>query len=204
MQTSQEIKPVATSYKKESILVVKKDLFFDESTTENIIAIDLDEAFKKINSFAEFRDRAEMEVDENYKQIIPYLIYKYQDQLFVMQRKETASEQRLKNKLSLGIGGHVRKEDLSESTTILDWAAREFEEEVSFKGSYNPKFIGLLNDDSNSVGRVHLGLVFVLEGNSTEIAIKSEHKQGALLPISKIKEMQEEFESWSKICLQAL
>ena len=60
-----------------------------------------------------------------YKQIIPYMIFEYADNYFLMERKSTASEQRLKSKLSLGIGGHIRQEDL-DGGTIFDWASENF------------------------------------------------------------------------------
>ena len=122
-----------------------------------------------------------MEEDPRYKQIIPYLLFKHQDQYFLMQRMATSSEQRLKNKYSLGIGGHMREQDMENGATIFDWAQREFHEEIDYSGNFSIKTIGILNDDSNPVGQVHLGLVLLLEGDSSDIRVRSELKSGKLL-----------------------
>ena len=87
-----------------------------------------------------------------------------------MQRKGTASEQRLKNKYSLGIGGHIRQEDMT-TNSIFDWARREFHEEVKYAGKLDIEPIGILNDDTNAVGQVHLGLVLLLKGDSEAISL---------------------------------
>jgi predicted NUDIX family phosphoesterase len=120
-----------------------------------------------------------------------------------MQRKPTATEQRLANKLSLGIGGHMRKEDLIGSD-ILSWATREFNEEIDYQGTYAIRTVGAINDDSNDVGKVHLGLVLLLQGDSSKITIKNEHKNGSLLTLEACFDQFENFESWSQIILTML
>ena len=118
-----------------------------------------------------------------------------------MERKSTASEQRLKSKLSLGIGGHIRQEDI-ESGTIFDWAKREFNEEVSYKGNLKIEALGVLNDDSDPVGQVHLGFILLLHGDSPDIAIRSEHKQGMLVKFEQMDSYIDRMESWSQIAWQ--
>ena len=140
-----------------------------------------------------------METDLAYKQIIPYLIFNYQDKLFVMQRQAKASEQRLKSKLTLGIGGHIREEDLT-SPDIIDWATREFEEEVDYKGTYKVEPLGLLNDDSNPVGEVHLGIIFLLRADSDNIKVKSEFKSGKLITLDDGEFDYPLMENWAQIC----
>jgi predicted NUDIX family phosphoesterase len=142
-----------------------------------------------------------MEIDPTYKQIIPYMIFEYADSYFLMERKATASEQRLKSKLSLGIGGHIRQEDIA-GGTIFDWAKREFHEEVSYNGALEIEPLGVLNDDSDAVGQVHLGFILLLHGASPEIAIRSEHKQGMLVHSSQMDSYVDRMESWSKISWQ--
>ena len=65
--------------------------------------------------------------------------------------------------------------------------------------------IGFLNDDSNEVGQRHLGLVILLKGDNGKIAIHgNEHKSGQLMSMEACFEKLDQFESWSKIALQAL
>jgi predicted NUDIX family phosphoesterase len=198
-----------------------------------------------IKNQREFKARGLMEQDENYKQIIPYMIFKFEEQLFLMQRATQASEERLKNKFTLGIGGHVRELDLnnlspsnlspsnlnnysseyrqnnnsyhknsisinkvSENNSltgeIFAWAEREFHEEIKYTGNLNITTLGLLNDDSNSVGRVHLGLVLLLQGDNPEIKIKSELQAGFLCQTAACGEFLERMESWSQIVFEEL
>jgi predicted NUDIX family phosphoesterase len=156
-----------------------------------------------INLKKEFHWRSKMETDENYKQIIPYLIFKFEESFFIMQRKDTASEQRLKNLFSLGIGGHIKESDIT-SNSIFDWAKREFNEEIDYTGKFETTFLGALNDDSNEVGRLHLGVIFLLNGDSNKIKIKSELKDGCLIPKGELKDLMHKMEPWSQIIVQYL
>lgn len=156
-----------------------------------------------INKNQEFHWRSNMENDPSYKQIIPYLVFEYNKTYFLMRRRSTASEQRLKNKFSLGIGGHIRQEDLT-SCNLIDWAQREFHEEVAYQGTLLASPLGLINDDSNAVGQVHLGFVFLLRGNCPDISIRSEHKEGRLVSLDDCKTMYDDLESWSQLVFDYL
>nr|MBA2307464.1 hypothetical protein [Candidatus Dependentiae bacterium] len=157
-----------------------------------------------VHAKKEFHSRSLMESNDEYKQIIPYLIFRHKQRYFLMQRASKAGEQRLKNKHSLGIGGHVRRDDFLSCSSLIGWAQREFEEEIAYKGTYRVKPLGLLNDDSNSVGRVHVGCVLLLEGDSDDISVKSELKSGMLLPVEEIKKVYASLETWSQIVFDSL
>jgi len=182
----------------EIILVVKREKVVQESW-HGLKEANFTEFASIVEQEAEFHPRSLMENDPHYKQIIPYLIFNYQDKLFVMQRQAKASEQRLKSKLTLGIGGHIREEDLT-TNNIIDWATREFEEEVNYQGGYKVKPIGLLNDDSNPVGEVHLGVVFLLIADSDNIQVKSEFTSGKLITIDEGEFDYPLMENWAQIC----
>jgi predicted NUDIX family phosphoesterase len=198
----------------EHILVVKRDhLFSDDQTWTGLKEVNFDYYLNIINEKKEFNSRSIMELDFSYKQIIPYLIFNYQDTYFLMQRRATASETRLANKLTLGIGGHIRQEDMvdsssfakaSEDTAITSWAMREFHEEVNYSGNLTVKPLGILNDDSNDVGKVHIGFVLLLQGDSSEISIKSELKSGVLLSLEECNRQKSSMESWSQFVIDFL
>lgn len=182
----------------EQILVVKRsDLFGTTPAFQGLHAEPLRHTLETIAEKKEFLPRPAMEVDETYKQIIPYLIFNVDDRYFIMQRQAKASEQRLKNKYTLGIGGHIRKEDMA-SESIFDWASREFHEEVNYNGPLSFEPLGVLNDDSNEVGKVHIGLVLLIKGEHDAISIKSELKSGVLLSLNQMKSYVEDMESWSQ------
>ena len=105
----------------EKILVVKKNFLFSYQTFNGLKKVVFDDYQKLINKHKKFLWRSKMEVDTSYKQIIPYLVFSYEDQFFMMKRRNTSSEARLKNKYSLGIGGHIREEDIKKGN-IIDWA----------------------------------------------------------------------------------
>lgn len=185
----------------EEILVVRRsDLFQDTAPWHGINTQAFDTCMNIIQNHISFIPRAHAETNEAYKQIIPYIIFTFDKKIFVMQRKKTASEQRLASKYSLGIGGHVRQEDITNGD-IFTWAQREFQEEVDYNGSQEMNKVGILNDDTSDVGKVHLGMVLLIQGNSELISIKDEHKSGMLLSLDECRALAPQMETWSQICL---
>lgn len=189
----------------EQILVVRRAYLFSDilPAWHGLKQVDFDHYLHIINHKKEFNPRSVMETDPAYKQIIPYLIFEYNNNYFLMQRQSTASETRLRNKLTLGIGGHIRQEDMEEDS-LFAWATREFHEEVHYTGNLTVKPLGILNDDSDDVGKVHIGFVFLLSGDSSDIAVKSELKSGVLVPLSECIAQRECMESWSQFVVDFL
>src|ERR1700745_4388450 len=154
--------PLAT----ENILVVKRSLF-DELGAFQGLAFDpqryLGALLSRGNNF--FLPRAAAENDPAHKQIIPYVIVAHRDRVLYYVRGKKAGEQRLVAKGSIGIGGHMNDHD--EGLFALDPAAydaavqREVGEELKLGATYRNRAVALLNDDSNDVGRVHLGVVHI-------------------------------------------
>ena len=200
----QTLKQKIVIHKDENILVVKRDDLFPNNSAWQGLQKPQDANFvKTIIAKKKFRSRALMENDSSYKQIIPYLVFKFQDKYFLMQRKAKASETRLKSKYSLGIGGHIRQEDLK-SNDIALWAHREFCEEVDYNGKCMVNFLGVLNDDSNDVGKVHVGFVYLLEGDSSQISVKEELESGTLLTLDECEAFYDRMEGWTKIVFNFL
>lgn len=191
-------KQTETSKHDELILVVKRQHLFPEQAFNGLRAMDMNACMKTITENQDFQPRGIMETDTRYKQIIPYCVFQHGDKYFFMQRAGKASEQRLQNKFSFGIGGHIRQEDM-DGATIFDWAKREFHEEINYNGNLTVEPLGLLNDDTNEVGKVHIGLVLLLKGDSSEISIKSELQNGQLLTLKQCAPYLKHMESWSKI-----
>src|SRR5579872_6443842 len=131
----------------EQILVVRRAYIFSELSPawHGLQEVNFDHYMHIINHKKEFHPRSLMEVDPTYKQIIPYLIFEHNNHYFVMQRKADASEVRLRNKVTLGIGGHIRQEDMQENS-LAAWAMREFHEEVHYTGNLTVKPLGIIND----------------------------------------------------------
>lgn len=188
----------------EQILVVKREVLLPDGGWQGLRHVDFIQYAQLISSNQEFLPRSQMETDPRYKQIIPYLIFQFEDRYFLMQRQSKASETRLQNKFTLGIGGHIRQEDMGAGTSIADWARREFHEEVSYDGSLDITPIGILNDDSNDVGKVHIGFVLLLKGNTDQISVKSELKSGRLVSLDECKIYGDSMETWSMTIINYL
>ncbi len=122
-----------------------------------------------------FGPRAELEKNENYLQIIPYNVLIRDGQVVRYRRTTSGGEDRLHDKFSIGIGGHIDLADAQEDDgrfsfeeTIKIAALREIDEEFTGMRATLVRWCGLLFDDSNEVGRVHLGVVGIwqIEGDS--------------------------------------
>ena len=93
----------------EQILVVKRTALMKHKTWHGLNQKKPETYLAAIKAHKEFLPRTHMETDPHYKQIIPYLVFKHDDRYFLMQRQSKANEQRLKNKYTLSIGGHIRE-----------------------------------------------------------------------------------------------
>lgn len=182
----------------ELILVIKRTDLFPTQAWQGLKSVNYDEYAALIQEKKEFHPRSLMEQDTTYKQIIPYLVFKHADRYFLMQRQAKATETRLQSKYSLGIGGHINQEDIT-GNDIAAWARREFHEEVNYTGSLKITPLGILNDDSNAVGQVHVGFVFLLEGDKSTISVNAELKSGSLLTLEECAPFYENMETWTQI-----
>ncbi len=196
------INPYAQAHD-EMILVVKRTDIFPLEAWHGLMPVNETYFTNLVREKKLFMPRSVMEQDPTYKQIIPYLVFKFEDKYFLMQRKAKATESRLQSKFTLGIGGHIREEDMT-SDDLRTWAHREFEEEVAFEGTYAVKPLGLLNDDTNAVGEVHVGFVYLIEGTSANISVKEELQSGSLMTLEEINKCYDRMETWSQIVFDYL
>lgn len=145
-----------------------------------------------------FLPRPAMEVDATYKQIIPYMAFVHERRLFVMQRSAQAGEQRLAGKYTVGIGGHVRAADVG-SDGLVGWGSREFAEEVAYAGTFSAMTLsGVVNDERDAVGQVHLGVLILLAGDSDCIMVRSELASGVLMDRAGCLGVFDRMETWSQ------
>ena len=60
--------------------------------------------------------------------------------------------------------------------------------------------VGFINDDTNEVGKVHLGVLYHINLNNTSIEINEKEKMtGQWIKKSQLKDYYPQMESWSKI-----
>ncbi len=196
--------------------------FMPFSTTEKAEALDSGDMqsilVQRIEEFGFFVERARAEQSPEWKQIIPYTLVVRSGQVLCLTRTKKGGEARLHDKMSLGVGGHINPIDLTESTPkpsdsasrnpIYRATVREvLEEELEVKGTHQLRALGLLNDDSNPVGAVHLGWVQCLYVVG-EVAVREiDQLEGSFRSVTELKDMVAagaNFETWSSFLIPEL
>ncbi|MGE3171112.1 MAG: hypothetical protein AB7O97_00715 [Planctomycetota bacterium] len=165
-----------------------------------------------------FVDRAPAEDEPAWKQLIPYCMVRRGGEVLTVQRSKGQTEQRLHDRMSIGIGGHVNPQpeavpaDGAAFFTSALW--QELEEELSWPLArpVEPQLLGLLNDDGEAVGRVHAGLVFAVDlpvGTPDEqvpYVRETTKMRGGFRHLADLQTLWQDpcrFESWSRILFRA-
>ncbi|MBI3341847.1 dCTP deaminase [Candidatus Curtissbacteria bacterium] len=182
----------------EKVMVVAREDIFSGGAWHGVKSENIEKYVRIINKKHKFMARGDVEDDTSWQQIIPYMFYEFGGKYFLMQRNAGHTDKRLASNFSLGIGGHINRRDIK-SGNIASWAKREFEEEADYKGRMKTTFVGLLNDDTNDVGRVHLGLVIKIEGASDQINVRDEHQSGTMVSFEQLGRSYKQMETWSQI-----
>ncbi len=151
-----------------------------------------------------FIKRKEAETNPEYKQLIPYALLHCEDKFFVYRRGKLLAEKRLLGSYSLGVGGHISVTDPGLfGTSYDDGLEREINEEVSIESPYSKRIAALLNDDSNEVGKVHFGIIHILELEKPLVRPKEKSiNETKFMGIDELQKDREKFENWSQICIQ--
>ncbi len=169
-------------------------------------ATHLDRCLHYILANHSFRDRALVEEDPSFKQIIPYVIVRHGARFLLARRTSRQTESRLHGKYSIGIGGHINDtESFAPGQNVVEAGLeRELSEEIRLAGRRTSlQLAGIISDDSTPVGQVHLGLVFVLETDSPEFAVN----EADLMTVEwasaeKLEECLDRMETWSQIAFR--
>jgi len=189
----------------EQVLVVKREDMFPDGAWHGFVTENLERHQKTIRDKHFFKPRAEVENDPTFQQIIPYVVFRHDDRYLLTHRLRASSERRLRKQYSLGVGGHINPGDLGAGDPILDGLKREWEEEVVYQGTFEARLLGFLNEDSSPVSKVHLGVVFVVDGDTPTITIRETDKlAGELLTLDEMRMYYLAMESWSQIVYDRL
>lgn len=151
---------------------------------------------------AQFLARTTAETDFNFKQIIPYVLVRHEDRYVLMRRTTKQTEARLHDKYSIGVGGHINDQDMGKGieNIIHEGMRREIEEEMLIKAEQSCELVGVINDNSSEVSRVHMGLVYVLTTGSAEFEIAEKDKYTAnWASVEEMGAFYEKMESWTQI-----
>lgn len=156
-----------------------------------------------------FMERPAAEQDPTHKQLIPYAIFHHNGRYLCYTRGGASGEKRLVAKRSIGIGGHINPVDQAHDglgeTLYFNGVEREIAEELRIGGTHTQTVIGLINDDSNEVGSVHLGVVHLFDLSSDDIASNEDAIQELQFhSLADLNENRESLETWSRICVEHL
>ncbi|MEM6469357.1 MAG: phosphoesterase [Planctomycetota bacterium] len=158
-----------------------------------------------------FQPRSKMETDPSFKQLIPYVLLEWTDDrgevnLFSYVRGGGGGESRLHAQRSIGVGGHISREDAADGRNAYRAGMkRELDEEIRLGSKYRDFCVGLIYDPSNEVGQVHLGVVHRFELESPDVqSNEAELAEGGFLSVTALRQRREELETWSQLALDAL
>lgn len=202
-------------YQGEEILVVTRELFDKLGDFQGIhteVGRYLPELLHPSNNF--FMDRGAAEDDPSHKQLIPYCIFRVKNEkgtrYLHYTRGKSGGESRLHAQVSIGIGGHINPVDQREDHLGLDTymagVDREIDEELNIGGKYENNIVALLNNDSNSVGQVHLGVVHMIDLDTDDVAANEDAIANlAFTTLDELRgDLYDRLETWTRSCVDVI
>jgi predicted NUDIX family phosphoesterase len=153
-----------------------------------------------------YRRRGEVESDPSFKQLIPYVVLRCAGEVFHYTRGATGTETRLRALRSIGLGGHISREDGPPAADpYRAGMLRELAEEVEIQGPWTEQPFGFIYDGRTPVGQVHIGIVHLVELEEPlvwprEAAID----EAGFAPVRDLLRHRDEFETWSQFVLEEL
>jgi len=151
-----------------------------------------------------YLERPLAESDPAHKQLIPYVVVRDADEVFLMHRTDAGGDPRLHGRASIGVGGHLNPVD-DGADALITGLRREWDEELD--ADWDPEFelIGLLNDDTNPVGAVHLGVVFSVDAAGRSVDVRERDKLvGGFAGADALAATADRLETWSQLVAEAL
>lgn len=151
-----------------------------------------------------FVDRALAEADPALKQLIPYVVVRDGEAVFLMVRTDAGGDARLHRKASIGVGGHLNPVDDGEDP-LTAGLRREWREELVAEWVPEFRLVGVLNDDRNAVGAVHLGVVFEVDAAGRALEVRERDKlSGSFATPAQLAAAHPDLETWSQLIVEAL
>ena len=158
--------------------------------------------------------RGDVEEDFELLQPIPYVVVSRgrgsNREIFTYTRLTGGGEVRLHGRSSIGVGGHMNRLFTSASLhrTIAEESGRELTEELHFRHPSGdtasppaPSLLGLINDDTGDVQRVHLGILALVEvPEDWRVEVReTEQLEGSWRPLPALlnEEARARLEEWS-------
>ena len=165
---------------------------------------EMDELRRCVERHGRFMDRARAETDAAFKQLIPYVVVRDGGSVFVMRRTRAGGDARLHDRMSIGVGGHLNDIDAGHDP-LAAGLAREWREELVAAWQPEYRLLGLLNDDTDPVGAVHLGVVFEVDAAGRLVKVRERDKlAGRFEPLDELASQWDALETWSQLVAEVL
>jgi predicted NUDIX family phosphoesterase len=180
----------------EQVLVVPRDRIMGPRGWRGILGPGAAPYLEVIAAEGRFEPREAMERDPRFKQVIPYLVLRDRGRYFLMRRTRAGGDERLHDRFSIGVGGHLNPGDAD----LAGGLAREWTEELDAGFVPDFRLLGLLNDDETDVGRVHLGVVYLAEAEGRPVAVRETEKlEGRFAAPAALLAVYDRMETWSQL-----
>lgn len=160
----------------------------------------------KLLGLATFQMRGRVEDDEEWRQLIPYVVSRCNGRVMLLERLPTQGERRLHNLLSIGAGGHVNPSDsMNGGRSVIENAMwRELTEELEFDGDPRVHMAGVINFRGDPVARVHLGFAYIADFDQEPRIREIENMTGKFVRPEELTSYYSRMEGWSKILVDHL
>lgn len=165
----------------------------------------------KYYGYLDYRYNAELNF--NAKQIIPYIVIKSDDKVFVAKRLK--GDPRLVGGYTVGMGGHIDSSDviltadrhIDAEMTVGLCIQRELTEEtnIDLDSIKNIELVTDFVDDSSEVSKVHMCLLYTIDVGYFDLKIKETDKlDGFFVAVNELHDMYDSLEGWGKISTNLL
>ena len=200
----------------ENVLVIPRSAFIEHESFNGFRSLcgrtDLGDYLQGApQKVASFMPREEVENNPFFLQLIPYIVLLSEENVFLYRRGKVGAEDRLHGKYSIGIGGHINDTDDSAGQepfyAFMNGAIREIKEETGVDVSFEAlqgSVIGMVHDDSNPVGQVHLGIVMAIKLSEVHAkgliqVCEAEMLEPQWIPLYELENptLSSQFETWS-------
>ena len=183
------------------ILVTNANIFTPSMMNDLTVGLPAVNLLDKFTYDSIYKERHLMEENENYRQIIAYVLIQHREtgRFMLSRRTDKQTEARLHNKYSIGIGGHIDHFPVNESNDVIYKAAvREIREETGFtNGTLAAQ--GIILTDVEPIDRVHVGVLFHFITRELIPHSEDGKHEHEWADCERLLEVYGRMESWSQI-----
>jgi predicted NUDIX family phosphoesterase len=199
----------------EEIAYFKTQALYEYLNTHKGVFYDRD-LWGRILSNLKFGNRFYIEGDPRYRQVITFIVIKKGELFLVYERLQDSEEKDPRGKWSIGFGGHINKSDIEKPDSIswksindvrlfvANMVLREIKEKIKItpEDLSEPRLVGFINDESDSVGECHFGVVWYARVRKTASLKKSkEISRIRWEKLVALRNKNDRFENWSQLLI---